>query len=205
MLNLTNLTIKRDERYIVKDLNINMKSGDVTCITGANGIGKTTLIKCLAGIITPCSGAILYGDINVAKCMDEYQSLLCYQPDTPVVDMQLSVKQNLMLWGKLNGREITIDAVLHTMQLTEIKDEEVSMLSRGQIQRVSMTRLLLSNASIWLLDEPYAHLDSNWIQYIERLFALKRSQGGIIVYSAHQASKVSSHTVLELGSVEKNS
>jgi len=198
MLNVDCLAIKRQDRHIIKNISFSLDPGAVLCVTGPNGAGKTTLIKCLAGIIHGVKGSITYNGFDVYKHLEEYQELLSYQPDFPVVDLELTIRQNLMLWASFAGREMTVDAVLHTMQLGLQADERAEILSRGQLQRLHMARLLVTDADLWLLDEPTAHLDDYWVQYLQQMIAMQVGNGGIVIYTSHQVLNILGQGLLAL-------
>ncbi len=198
MLQVDHLTIKRQGRSVIKDLSFKLDQGDVLCVIGPNGVGKSTLIKCLSGIIPNDKGSITYNGFNVYQHIEEYQELLSYQPDVPVVDSELTIYQNLMLWAALSGREMTVDAVLHTMQLMPQAYEKAGILSRGQLQRLHLAKLLVTDSDLWLLDEPSVHLDDYWVQYLQQMIGMKTSHGGMVVYTSHQVLKLEGQRVLEL-------
>lgn len=198
MLCADRLTVKRGERGVVNNLSFQLKPGEVMCVTGANGSGKSTLIKAIAGII-PISGIITYNECDIKLYLEEYLSIICYQPDMPVVDKELTLYQNLELWASFYGREMTVPAVLHSMQLLSYAYDKVDILSRGQMQRLHLARLLVTEANIWLLDEPDAHLDDNWINYLQQMIDLKTSQGGIVVYASHHRINPQRQFIMQLG------
>ncbi|MBS0236539.1 MAG: heme ABC exporter ATP-binding protein CcmA [Proteobacteria bacterium] len=187
MLTLDNLLVGREEKFHLAPLSLCILSGACIVLHGPNGSGKSTILKTLATLIQPQGGAILLGEVNIQQDLDEYRSLLCYISDTETIDPELSVIDNLLLWAEMASREPALAATIMGMGLNEVVDEPVFTLSRGVRRRVQLARLLLSNAVIWLLDEPFVHLDEKTAEYLANLIKMKCQNKGIVILSSHDA------------------
>ena len=147
-------------------------------VTGPNGTGKTTLLRCLAGLIRADSGTIsVLGEND-----------LHYLGHLNAMKPQLTVTENLNFWAKINDASKIDDALenaIVTLNLTRLTDLPFSVLSSGQKRRVALARLLLSPRAVWLLDEPTVGLDTASILIVEAMFAKHLSEGGIIIAATH--------------------
>lgn len=197
MLNINSLSVNRNGNEIIKNFSAVLSRGEILCIQGDNGIGKSTLLKAMATII-PYKGLITCNGFNIQDHLEEYCSILLYQPDTPIIDMDFNLRRNLALWAKIHGREETVEAALHSVKLLNRAELKAKLLSRGQLQRLFLARLLVTDANIWILDEPDVYLDDYWRQFLKQLLEMKLSQGGIVIYTSHNNYKISNQKLCSL-------
>lgn len=198
MLEVKNLSILRNERTIVESINFNITYGEVLWVSGSNGAGKTTLLKVLAGIYKNYEGSIIYNSFDIKDHKDEYQELLSYQPDKPVADESLTIFDNLRIWAELYDRLITLPAVIHSLGFQDLQHAKSYTLSKGQMQRLHLGKLLLKDSELWLLDEPTAHIDNDWKNYLIKLINMHTSNGGIVIYTSQDSLLLPNEKKLEL-------
>ncbi|GAC1375202.1 MAG: cytochrome c biogenesis heme-transporting ATPase CcmA [Aquirhabdus sp.] len=185
-----NLTLARGDTELCSQVNFTISSGQILHIQGPNGIGKTTLIMMLAGLI-PVSdfdkASILWGDLT-----PEDWSVL-YLGHSVGLNLGLSVRENLRFIQALNSSSlVNWDAALNAVGLSGYEDISVAQLSSGQKRRVGLARLWLTNDTdqLWLLDEPFTALDAVMTRRVsDRLIEYTRS-GGRVILTSHQSLSI---------------
>jgi len=175
-LGVRGLTVRRGERLLFADLQFELRPGGVLLLRGPNGVGKSTLLLALAGIVRPDAGTIA-GAERTALHLLNYQSGL---------KGRLTVSENLKFWQAMNGANgLSVEAALEAVGIGGLGMLEAGYLSSGQLRRLALARLLVSKRPIWLLDEPSAALDAEGEVLLGRLIDAHREQGGIAVIATH--------------------
>jgi heme exporter protein A len=169
----TDLACRRGDRVLFTRVGLALEPGDALHVAGANGIGKSSLIRILAGLLQPFAGSV------------ERSGGIALLDERPALDQQLPVRQALHFWQRIDARE-QLEDLLARLWLDELADVPVRYLSTGQRKRTAMARVMLQQAGIWLLDEPFSGLDENGRTLIEDLCAERIAQGGIVVIASHQ-------------------
>lgn len=168
---------RRGDRLLFRKLSFAVPAGQALHITGANGTGKTTLMRVLAGLTTPYAGEVLReGDIGL---LDE----------RPALDPDLPLGRALAFWEKIDGCGDPAGA-LHVMGLEPLLEVPVRYLSTGQRKRAGLAALLNRGVPIWLLDEPLSGLDVAAITQVTALIQLHVSGGGIALVASHQPLEI---------------
>ena len=185
MLTISNLTVKRNRRILLKSLNLNIPPGVVLEVYGPNGSGKTSLLRIIAGFLDP-----IKGKINPEKNFNLGDIHFIGQKFA--LKKNLSVEKNLVLWSYLYYQEVNSDEILSKFELSDFRDKDIETLSDGQKRRLSLARLFIRPASIWLLDEVHVHLDQEWQKKLNQYIYNHANDGGIVL--------VSSNTNIELNS-----
>jgi heme exporter protein A len=185
MLTCHNISAKRNEQPLFFNFGITLFPGACLLIKGRNGIGKSTLLKVIANLLPKANGEIFYNAINVKFALDKFFSLLFYVGKSEILDDEQTVLQNLEFWAKLYNQEINISAAIRAFSLEPYIYTEIFKLSQGFRQRVLLARLLLNNAKIWLLDEPFNGLDSHGSDTLVNLIKARCAQSGIVIMSTH--------------------
>ncbi len=170
-LSANNLACQRGERLLFRGLALELTAGQAMQVKGANGIGKSSLIRILAGLLRPLVGTVeRAGNIGL---LDE----------RPALDPGLPLGSALGFWRRLDGPG---DAELAQLGLSGLLEVPVRYLSTGQKKRGALARLLGQEAAIWLLDEPLNGLDTRGVALVEDLVAQHCAQGGIALVASHQ-------------------
>lgn len=170
------LTVWRGERLLFENLAFEIAPGEVLLLRGPNGVGKSTLLMALAGIVRPNTG-VVEGIERTAVHLLNYQSGL--KP-------RLTVNENLAFWRAMNGETgLSVDAALDAVGIGGLGVLEAGYLSSGQLRRLALARLLVTERSIWLLDEPSAALDAEGEVLLGQLIDGHRGQGGMAVIATH--------------------
>ncbi len=187
MLKTRDLTLDRLFEPVFAPVNLEVKAGELWLLSGANGRGKTTLIRLLAGLLTPSTG-------TVALC-----SGVSYLGHQLGVKDDLTVAENLRFYSALAGTEPeTVGAAIERLGLRGLEQQAARTLSAGQRKRCALARLLLHPQPLWLLDEPYANLDADGIDQVDELIREQLAQGGACVLSTHGALRPASLPYQEL-------
>jgi heme exporter protein A len=188
------LSYARNEEPIFGPLNFSLHAGETVLIEGDNGSGKTTLLKVLSGLLEPTSGeALLHGTPLTLARLSHQVALLGHLLG---LKTELSTLQNLRFAVGLGGMRagITPQLALASVRLDGYEDHPVRMLSAGQRKRVALARLLLVPAALWLLDEPYANLDREGIELVNRVLDDHARRGGAALITSHGAYAYTSGT-----------
>lgn len=186
------LSCTRDSRVLFGGINATLGGGDIVQIEGPNGTGKTTLLRALTGLFPDYDGAILWRGKDISQQKYEFLSHLLFIGHLPGIKKSLTPRENLRFLANLQGEcsDAQIDAALAEVGLYGYEDMPGYQLSAGQNRRIALARLYVTNALVWVLDEPYTALDTQGIAKLEALFEQHAKQGGCVILTSHQAPKV---------------
>ncbi|NNL04728.1 MAG: heme ABC exporter ATP-binding protein CcmA [Xanthomonadales bacterium] len=179
MLSTSKVNFERYFEPVFQPVSFDLEAGQLLLITGTNGCGKTTLIRVLAGVLHPTSGRI-----------DMRASTMAYVGHYLALKDDLSVFENLRFMRDFIGTsQRDVDAVIEEVGLGHVKYNQARHLSAGQRKRCALARLLLSEAQLWLLDEPYSNLDIEGVGLVDRLLTQHLETGGSAVVATHGAHR----------------
>jgi heme exporter protein A len=182
LLAANSLTLERGGRELFRDLSFQVRAGQLLQVEGANGAGKTSLLRILAGLSR-------YGYQGSV----ERRSGMLYLGHHAAVKALLSPRENLRLHvsGEASHADEDIDAALARVGLYGYEEVPSHTLSAGQHRRVNLARLYLSASPLWLLDEPFTAIDRDGVQELEALLVEHVGGGGAVVMTSHQVLQVS--------------
>jgi heme exporter protein A len=188
------LAYARNDEPVFGPLDFRLAPAEVVLIEGDNGSGKTTLLKVLSGLLEPTSGDVLLNGVHLTLAKLSHQVALLGH--LPGMKMELTTLQNLRFAVGLGGIRpgVTPSLALASVGLAGYEDQPVRLLSAGQKKRVALARLLLVPAALWLLDEPYANLDREGIELVNRLLTTHAQRGGAALITSHGAYAYTSGT-----------
>jgi heme exporter protein A len=203
-LNVVDLTLARGERRIVGPISFSLAEGESLAVRGPNGVGKSTLLRTLAGLLKLETGHIeLVGQgIEAEAPRGEYCH---YFGHLDGFKSTLSVRENLMFFKRLYGTSsslLSIEDALQTVALSHAISLPVAYLSAGMRKRVALARLLLNKRPLWLLDEPTSALDTDSQQRLGVMMKDHLNSGGMIIAATHLPLPGGSETVLALEPAE---
>ena len=185
MLQLFNLAFDYQDFPLLCNISFQLKAGDLLHLQGANGAGKTTLLKLIAGLCRPSSGTIKYQGQLIHTQLASYQRHLCFIGHKTGISPYLTIKENC--YFDVHHREKTdFSQLVAHFKLENDLNSLCGLLSSGQKRQVGLLRLWLSDAVIWLLDEPFVALDEHALAILMRKIQIHREQGGIVVLTSHQ-------------------
>lgn len=185
MLEVINLGCERHQRMLFHELSFRVAAGEWVQITGGNGAGKTTLLRHLTGLLQPESGEVRWGGKPLPQVRDEYHQQLLWTGHQPGIKTRLSALQNLRFFAPHASVDACFEALAQA-GLVGLEALPVARLSAGQQRRVALARLWLTQARLWILDEPFAALDTSGITRLTQRMASHVAQGGLVVMTSHQ-------------------
>jgi len=179
-LRATGLVCGRGAVPLTTTLTFSAASGQCLLLRGPNGAGKTTLLLTLLGLVRPLAGTVLLDGA------DPEAPSIHYCGHRNAIKPRLSVRENLSFWAAVNGPTgIAVDAALARMGLGTLADLDAGYLSAGQMRRLALARLLVSQRPVWLLDEPTAALDAEGHDLVTHLIDRHLDMGGTAIAATH--------------------
>lgn len=189
MLSANNLTKKFGEFKALNSLNLNVKKGDIFCLLGANGAGKSTTINLFLNFIEPSSGAAYINNFDVTKHPQETKKLLSYIPENLMLYPTLSGVENLDFFCGIGGKEYSKEELENLLSdsglQTEFHHQYVSKYSKGMRQKVGIALARARNSSVLLLDEPTSGLDPKASNEFSELLIDMKNQGVATIMATH--------------------
>lgn len=188
LLHIKSVTCIKQDRCLFADLDFSLNSGQIMQLAGPNGAGKTSLLRIIAGFSVPDEGSVLFQEQPISKYYEEYARELLFIGHKTGVNTQLSAIENVRHWLQINGyiNESDLYPILAQLGLVGLEDVPVRMLSAGQQRRVALVRLCLSDAKLWILDEPFTALDKSGVAFLQQRFEQHLQSGGAILLTTHQ-------------------
>lgn len=180
------LACRRGDRLVFDALSCVLPAGGALVLTGANGSGKSSLLRLLATLLEPASGRISWGGVAVGDDLPRYRASLHYLGHLDAIKPALLVRETLAFWAGLRDARPEIDRALAAFGLSAHADWPCRWLSAGQRRRLALARLIASPAPLWLLDEPTAALDADGEQRLIAAIEAHRAAGGRVAVATHQ-------------------
>lgn len=201
LLEVRALTCERAERLLFRDLEFSLDAGQVLQVKGGNGSGKTTLLRIVCGLNDSFDGELYSCGEALGARWDAFHENLLYIGHRVAVNHVLTPLENLRWSCRLHdpADDSGIRAALAEMGLAGYEDSPCFSLSAGQQQRVSLARLLLSSARLWILDEPFTTLDVDGVALLENLVARHAREGGAVLITTHHKLALPRLRTLTLG------
>lgn len=186
-LQAENLSCIRDDRHLFDDLSFTLNRGQVLLLEGRNGSGKTSLLRILCGIRQPDDGVVSWNGEDIFRLGPDYHAHMAYVGHKDGVKLDLTVYENLKLARGLGlpSDTIGIDDALEQVELWDFDQAVARNLSAGQQRRLALARLLVTQAQLWVLDEPFTSLDTHGIGIVEGIFARHVAAGGMLAVTSH--------------------
>jgi heme exporter protein A len=202
MLEARLLECTRGERKLFRDLSFSLGRGQLLRVAGANGSGKTSLLRIMCGLLAPSAGELRWQGRPIRVEREEYCRNLVFIGHLNALKDDLTALENLRFAAALGGvaaeRQVTLDA-LDRFGVIRCAELPAKVLSQGQRRRVTLARLALSpKVPLWILDEPFSALDVGAVSELERLLAAHIAAGGMVVLTTHQEVQVVTQAVLRV-------
>ena len=188
MLEAHNLSAERGATRLFSDLSFKVGTGEALMITGANGTGKTTLLRMLAGLSAPAAGEIRWRGQIVKPFDPRLRGAVAFAGHQIALKDELTAEENLAAAAALSGEPASPDAVrsaLEVVSLSRQRSLPARVLSQGQRRRIGLARLTLVRRVLWLLDEPVTALDAAGTALLARLVGEHVQTGGLAIAATH--------------------
>jgi heme exporter protein A len=200
VLEARDLECERGGTTLFRGLALALPPGEVLRIAGANGSGKTSLLRILCGLLTPTAGEVRWNGERIQSLKEEYARHVVYLGHAPAVKEELSGAENLRASCALAGLAASPGQMRDALARYGVPpDKAVRQLSQGQRRRAALARLVLSaQAPVWLLDEPFTALDAAAGETTRALIGEHAQRGGSIAYATHQPVDLRDSRVIEL-------
>lgn len=189
-LQLVGLQCVRARRTLFSDLSLDIPAGHVVRVQGANGAGKTSLLRIICGLLAPHKGQVLWHGRSVARLHEEFGRQLVFFGHAAGLKAELSALENLVVSAALSGVQTDTPAALQALEAAGLAGHErapVRTLSQGQRRRAALARLVLAPVPLWVLDEPFNALDQAATRWLVGLIGAQTHRGGIVVLTSHQS------------------
>src|SRR6056297_4095147 len=186
-LNVSDLTISRGGIKVLEGLNLRLDAGQALVLRGPNGVGKTTLLRTIAGLQPPLSGQI---ETDPEK--------LVYAGHADGLKPTLTVEENLTFWARVFGTT-DIETAIEAFQLDALRTRPAGALSAGQKRRLGLARLLVTGRPIWILDEPTVSLDVEAVKMFAETIRAHLGQGGSALIATHIDLGLPDAHILDVG------
>jgi heme exporter protein A len=190
----------RGDKHLLRGVSFSLRAGELLQVTGPNGVGKSSLLRVACQLLPVESGELLWNGAPAASQRAEFDAQLAYLGHTNALKADLTAEENLRFELTLR-RRLTNEEVTNTLTLLGIAhcaQLPMRVLSAGQRRRLSLARVVLCQASLWILDEPTTNLDTTGIALIERLMQQHLDKGGAILTAAHHGLLTGSSSVKHL-------
>ncbi len=201
MLAAQNLACLRGDRLLFKNVNFELQAGGLLNVLGENGSGKSSLLRMLCGLSTPEEGAVLWDSKNIKADAEDYWLNLTYLGHLNALKDDLTALENLQANARLAGSEASEQAALSALMaicVARCANLPVRVLSQGQKRRVALASLWLAKSKLWILDEPFAALDTASVEVLTTRLSAHLSAGGMVILTTHQAVNVNAQSTQTL-------
>ena len=185
-LRVVDLAVARGGLRVLEGVSFVLGAGQALVLRGPNGIGKTTLLRCIAGLQPAVAGRIEVGPDTIA-----------YAAHADGLKATLTVTENLAFWAAVHGTT-TVDAALAAMNLRSLCDRPAANLSAGQKRRLGLARLLVTGRPVWVLDEPTVSLDTASVALFAGVVRAHLATGGAALMATHIDLGLTEAGVLDL-------
>lgn len=200
MLLINNLSFSRNKTKIFENLNLSLNNKGMMQIKGKNGSGKTTFLKVILNILEPESGEIIWKGKNIKKNIFDFYNQTTFIMDNNTSTRELSVQDNINFWKGLSSSKLNNDEIFKLLKKLDIEQyykTRVMLLSSGERKKLELLRLILEQKKLWVLDEPFNHLDDLSIEILNQTFLDHINCDGMILFASHFDPNISNLETLE--------
>tara|TARA_B100002003_G_scaffold54390_1_gene49887 strand:+ start:1570 stop:2214 length:645 start_codon:yes stop_codon:yes gene_type:complete len=184
-LQINFLELYRNDDRIFSEISFDLSEGQHLLISGANGTGKTSLLRVICGLTIPTGGTILWNQLATNNIDCRYYEHLAYLGHKNALIPELTARENLEYTFEGNRSINRTSSVLEAFDLNNYLDQYAEKLSNGQIRKIALSRILLSEKTLWILDEPVANLDTSGTQFLLAEMQAHLDQGGMLITTSN--------------------
>ena len=188
MLLANNINFSKNNKKILNNISFKISSKKIIYLTGNNGVGKTTLLKILTNILQPDQGEIFWNGKNIKKNFFNFYNDLTFIMDKNTSNNNLTVYENILFWHKLFSSKISfkeIESVMDLLSLEQYRNMQINDLSFGEIKKLELSRLIIEQKKLWVLDEPFIGLDKHSTNLINETIINHINLGGMVILTSH--------------------
>jgi heme exporter protein A len=193
-LDATNLACERNGRIVFSNLTFSIARGQCAELRGANGAGKSSLLRLIAGLVPAAAGTLVFDNQN------DIPQALHFIAHQDAMKSSMTVEENLKFWCAVLGGE-NIALALAAFNLEALKSDPVQLLSAGQRRRLTLSRLFLRERPLWLLDEPMTALDVATQDILRNHIRTHLKEGGMVLAATHGDLGVTPDQTIMLGDI----
>jgi len=189
MLRVSHLSCSRGNKPLFADVNFHVQAGQALHLEGDNGVGKTSLLRMVCGLSPADAGEVRWQEQNIQHNPTAYRASLFYLGHDLSLKEDLTALENLLSDAAIAGRTLTPSQAMDALARMGLRGREhlpLRVMSQGQKRRTALARLLASQASLWILDEPFVALDAKAVDGLRALLVKHLSQGGMVLFTSHQ-------------------
>ena len=179
------LELYRNDNLIFSDISFELSEGQHLLITGANGSGKTSLLRVICGLTVPTAGTVLWDELATNNLDCTYYDHMAYIGHKNALIPELTAKENLEYTFEMNQSIDNTASTIEGFGLNEFLDQYAEKLSNGQMRKIALSRILLSNKMLWILDEPLANIDVAGMEYIQKEMEYHLERGGMLITTSN--------------------
>jgi len=184
-LQINFLELYRNDDRIFSEISFDLSEGQHLLISGENGTGKTSLLRVICGLTAPTGGTILWNQLATNNIDCRYYEHLAYLGHKNALIPELTARENLEYTFEGNQSMNRTSSVLEAFGLNKYLDQYAEKLSNGQIRKIALSRILLSEKTLWILDEPVANLDTSGTQFLLTEMQAHLDQGGMLITTSN--------------------
>lgn len=184
----SDLTISRAEHVLLEGAELELAPSTITYLYGENGAGKTSLMRCLSGLLQADSGKIYWNGQSITSLDSEYFQDLIFLAHALSMKAELTIFENLSFYARLRGikdPKSLIGQATSQLGIAQLQNRRFAELSAGQQHKVALCRLVIEPAKIWILDEPFVNLDKATRHWLAGLIQKFAKQGGVVLFTSH--------------------
>lgn len=186
-IEINGLSVSRGNQLLFENLSSTITNHDIVLVRGDNGIGKTSLLEAISGLLAYSSGDI---KIFISKHRTSSKNLIAYQPSSSYCKTLLTTKEELSFWANIYNNSSVVDDVLKFVKLQSAFNLQTQNLSTGQRKRLEIAKVIVTKKPVWIFDEPYAGMDDNGVELIDTVLKDHVSRGGIAILASHKHTKI---------------
>ncbi len=187
------LTVSRSEQVLLEDADLHLAPSTITYLYGENGAGKTSLMRCLAGLLPADHGVVYWNKKPISHPDSGYFQDLIFLAHSLSMKNELTIAENLRFYanlrlkGRVHQKSLSndISGVLRELGIGGLENRMFAELSAGQQHKVALARLMLEPAKIWILDEPFVNLDQKTRGWLADKTLAFKEQGGVVLFTSH--------------------
>lgn len=189
LLEFREVYCERDDAPLFAPLSFAVSAGTMVQLEGANGVGKTSLLRCVSGLSSRFSGELLWRGETLAHQRESFAAASLFLGHAAGLKAALSPRENLLWWASLRGLEVAseVDGALARVGLAGYEYAPCYQLSAGQQRRAALARLFVANVWLWILDEPFTAIDRHGVAELESWLTAHADAGGAVLLTTHQS------------------